>query len=273
MNDAVLPTYYIPHGGGPCFFMDWSPADTWDGMGAFLRRLGDGVGVRPKAIVSVSAHWESETVALMTNPKPPLLFDYYGFPEHTYRLRYDAPGSPALAERIADLLGGAGIATARDPVRGFDHGTFVPFLLIYPEADIPIVQLSLQSDLDPDEHLYIGRAIAPLRREGVLIVGSGMSYHNLRLFGPTGGPASDRFDAWLNEVVTHPDPTVRDAMLRDWEAAPNARTVHPREEHLLPLMVAAGAAGDDLGERIYGERVMGLTVSAYRFGRPARLDS
>ena len=158
----------------------FGPKDLWDRMAAYLRGLEAQVGQRPKAIVVISAHWETQRPTVNANPAPPMLFDYYGFPEHTYHLSYPAPGSPALAKRIGELLGKAGIATDSDASRGFDHGVFVPFLLIYPKADIPIVQLSLQSDLNPAAHIAIGRALAPLRDEGVLIVGSGMSYHNLQ---------------------------------------------------------------------------------------------
>ena len=262
-----MPTLYIPHGGGPCFFMAWTagPADTWDRMGAWLRGLRATIGV-PRAIVVVSAHWEAEAFSVTGHPGPSLIYDYYGFPEHTYRIEYPAPGSPVLAERIRTLLGQAGTRVRVDPERGFDHGVFIPFKLIYPDADIPIVQLSLQTGLAPGAHLDAGAAIAPLRREGVLIVGSGMSYHNLRRFGVENNADSDRFDAWLGETVCAADASVRNDGLRAWQRAPAAREAHPREEHLLPLMVVAGAAENDPGERIFSDRVMGATVSAYRFG-------
>jgi aromatic ring-opening dioxygenase catalytic subunit (LigB family) len=198
-----------------------------------------------------------------------MLFDYYGFPEHTYRLEYPAPGSPALAARVRALLAGAGIASDEDAARGFDHGVFVPFLLMFPEADIPVVQLSLRADHDPAAHLAIGRALAPLRDEGVLIVGSGMSYHNLRRFWSTDAndvEAARAFDAWLASAVEAEDANVRDSELAAWANAPGARTAHPRSEHLLPLMVAAGAGGGDRGARTYSDRVFGKAISAFRFG-------
>lgn len=274
MGDSVktdrLPALYIPHGGGPCFFMEWTagPPDTWDRMGAWLRQLGGSIGAAPKAIVVISARWEEEQFTVTGNAHPPLLYDYYGFPEHTYRIQYPAPGSPALAKRIGDLLSGAGIRAQIDPERGFDHGVFIPFKLIYPLAELPVVQLSLKAGLDPEAHIEAGRALEPLRREGVLIVGSGMSYHNLNSFFRSRGPiaASDQFDAWLTQAACAPEADERNDALRRWAQAPGARASHPREEHLLPMMVAAGAAGADAGTKIFSDRVMGSTVSAFRFG-------
>ncbi|HKE46967.1 MAG TPA: class III extradiol ring-cleavage dioxygenase [Rhodanobacteraceae bacterium] len=266
-----LPTLFIPHGGGPCFFMDPPPNDphAWDAMAAYLRGIAAAVGAKPRAILVISAHWETARPTVTAAERPSLLFDYYGFPEHTYKLEYPAPGSPALAARVRELLAGAGIASDEDAARGYDHGVFVPFLLMYPDADIPVVQLSLRGDLDPAAHLAIGRALAPLRDEGVLIVGSGMSYHNLREFWSTRPDvveAAAAFDAWLAASVETPDPNARDAQLADWAQAPGARAAHPRSEHLVPLMVAAGAGGADRGRRTYRDRVFGKAVSGFRFG-------
>ena len=169
-------------------------------MAAYLRGIAASIGQRPTAILVISGHWEEAQPTVHVGRNPPLLFDYYGFPEHTYRLSYPAPGSPELAKRVRDLLAAAGIDSGEEAERGLDHGVFVPFLLVYPEADIPVVQLSLRQDLDPAAHLAIGRALAPLRDEGVLIVGSGMSFHNLRAFGSTDPrviEAAQRFDDWL----------------------------------------------------------------------------
>lgn len=267
MPDSKLPTLFVPHGGGPCFFMDWTmgPPDTWDRMAAWLRQLASTLPSRPRAVLVISGHWEADAFTAGSNPRPPLIYDYYGFPEHTYQLKYDAPGSPELASRAVELLASSGLPARTDPERGYDHGVFVPFKLIFPNADVPVVQLSLRHGLRPDEHLAAGRALAPLREEGVLIVGSGMSYHNLRGFGPAAAEPSAQFDAWLTRAVTAP-PGERDAALARWESAPAARTAHPREEHLLPLMVVAGAAADDVGQQIFTDRVMGAIVSAYRFG-------
>ncbi|MCL2657778.1 MAG: dioxygenase [Betaproteobacteria bacterium] len=261
-----LPTVFIPHGGGPCFFMDWNPPDTWRNMQSFLEGLAAQLAVQPKAVVVISGHWEAPQFTVNSAAKPPLLYDYYGFPEHTYRLEYPAAGSPELAQRIANLLTAEGFACAYDSERGLDHGVFIPLKLIYPEADVPIVQLSLRHGLDPAEHLRAGEALAPLRKEGILLVGSGMSYHNLRAFGPIGAAASQAFDAWLTATLEMPDVARRNTLLTHWTEAPAARQAHPREEHLLPLMVVAGAAGDAVGTKIYADKILGMTLSAFRFG-------
>jgi len=263
------PTFFIPHGGGPCFFMDWTmgPRDMWDNMAAWLKAMPDAVGHKPDAILVISAHWEEPEFTVTTSPNPALLFDYYGFPEHTYRLRYDAPGSPELAHEVRGLLTRAGIVSKEDAARGLDHGVFIPFLLIYPQADIPVVQLSLKAGLDPAQHLAAGKALEALRDRNVLIVGSGMSYHNMEAYRLGLPPTlSATFDAWLTEAATDPDPSARNEKLACWATAPAARDAHPREEHLIPLMVAAGAAGDDIGQRTYSDRMMGAAISAYQFG-------
>jgi aromatic ring-opening dioxygenase catalytic subunit (LigB family) len=268
---ARLPTLFIPHGGGPCFFMEpvRGPKDTWDKMAAYLRGLAGTIGETPKAILVISGHWETEKPTVNSGANPPLLFDYYNFPEHTYRLTYPAPGAPELAKKVQGLLAAAGFESDEDATRGFDHGIFIPFLLVYPDAQIPIVQLSMQQDLDPKLHFEIGRALAPLRDEGVLIVGSGMSFHNLRAFlgdDRSSDEASQRFDDWLTAAVAIEDAGARSQALAGWEQAPFGRLCHPREEHLLPLMVAAGAAGEDPGRRTYSDRVWGKALSAFQFG-------
>lgn len=265
---ARLPTVFLPHGAGPCFFMDWPPAGTWDRMRAWLEGLSTHIGGRPRTLLVVSAHWEAPEATVNVQKAPPLLYDYSGFPPHTYAIEWPAPGAPALAARVRGLLGAAGIASAEDATRGLDHGVFIPLKLAFPQADVPVVQLSLRDGLDPAQHLAMGRALAPLRDDGVLLVGSGMSYHNMRRFRREGGPAdpdSLRFDAWLADTVALPR-MQREAALRDWSDAPGARAAHPREEHLLPLHVVAGAAGDDAGARVFEDRVMGSAQSAYLFG-------
>lgn len=263
-----LPTLYIPHGGGPCFFMDVQPGlppDLWERMAAYLRSIDASLGARPKAVLVISAHWEAAVPTVNSSAHPPLLFDYYGFPEHTYRLTYAAPGSPALAARVRELLAKAGMESAEEAHRGLDHGVFVPFKLIYPDADVPVVQLSLKEGLDPAAHLAIGRALAPLRDEGVLIVGSGMSYHNLHeLFNASVSRPAEDFHAWLAQTAG--DAAGRNGRLASWREAPGALACHPRAEHLLPLMVAAGAAEGDRGVRTYHDRLMGKAVSGFRFG-------
>jgi aromatic ring-opening dioxygenase catalytic subunit (LigB family) len=256
---AMLPTFYLPHGGGPCFFMDWNPPDTWTRMAEFLRGLDGRLAERPRALLVISAHWEAPVPTVTTNAAPPLYFDYYGFPPHTYQLQWPAPGSPALAARVRALLSQSGIESAEEGARGFDHGVFIPLKLSYPEAQLPTVQLSLKEGLDPAAHLAMGRALAPLRDEGVLILGSGMSYHNMRGFGRTRALAqSQAFDDWLNDAVADPE------KLKAWQSAPSAREVHPREEHLIPALVAQGAGGP--GKIVFRDQVMGVVVSAAQFG-------
>jgi aromatic ring-opening dioxygenase catalytic subunit (LigB family) len=249
--------------------VDWTmgPRDTWDKMAAWLKAMPQAVGPKPDAILVISAHWEEPEFTVTTSSNTSLLFDYYGFPEHTYRLRYAAPGSPGLAHDVRGLLTRAGIVSKEDAARGLDHGVFIPFLLIYPDADIPVVQLSLKAGLDPARHLAAGKALEPLRDRNVLIVGSGMSYHNMEAFRRGLPPTqSAMFDAWLTEAATDLNPSRRNEKLAHWAEAPAARDAHPREEHLIPLMVAAGAAGEDIGLRTYSDQVMGSAISAYQFG-------
>ena len=258
------PTWFIPHGGGPCFFMDWTmgPPDTWNRMADWLRALPASLPAPPRALLVISGHWETPAPMVTASAKPPLVYDYYGFPPHTYELQWPAPGAPELAARVVELLGDA----KAEPTRGFDHGVFIPLKVAIPDAHIPTVQLSMRADLDPAAHLAMGRALAPLRDQGVLIVGSGMSYHNMQGFmRPRSLAKSEAFDAWLAETIAA-DPKTRDQRLIHWAEAPHARDCHPREEHLVPLFVAAGAAGDDRGTQAFRDQVMGVVVSAARFG-------
>ena len=269
-SPTKLPTVFLPHGGGPCFYMDWTvmggPADTWNRLEAWLRGLLATLPERPKGIVVISGHWEEECFTASTALKPAMIYDYTGFPPHTYELKYPAPGAPALAERVVTLLRDAGLPAATTDQRGFDHGIFVPFLLIDPEAQIPVVPLSLKQDLDPAEHIAAGKALSALRDEGILIVGSGMSYHNMYDFRtPAATAPSERFDAWLTDVV-EADRDRRLEGLSHWANAPDAIKSHPREEHLLPLMVAAGAGDESVGTRAFSDVVMMARISAFRFG-------
>lgn len=262
-----MPTAFIPHGGGPWPFVELG-LDQKDvaALTAYLRSVAQLPPVAPTAVLVISAHWEEAVPTVLTNPQPPLLFDYYGFPEASYRLTWPAPGSPSLAARVRALLGVAGIASAEDASRGFDHGTFVPLKLTWPDADIPTVQLSLKQGLDPAEHLAIGRALAPLRDEGVFIVGSGMSFHNLRAIGDPRAPeVSGVFDTWLQKAGTLPQAD-RDARLAAWASAPAARLSHPREEHLIPMLVVAGAAGASVGRVGWSGTMLGWQLSAYHYG-------
>ncbi len=260
------PTIYLPHGGGPCFFMAWDPPHTWHRMQAWLSALPSMLPEPPKALLVISAHWETAEPEVTTSAAPALLYDYYGFPAHTYALQWPAPGSPKLARRTIELLQAAGVPCTGNAERGLDHGTFIPLKVAYPDAQVPTVQLSLQRGLDPAQHLTIGRALQPLRDEGVLILGSGMSFHDLRSFGsPRALTASQQFDAWL-QTTCAATAAERDSALAAWERAPAARQCHPREEHLLPLMVAAGAASADRGRTVFTDTVMGAVVSAVQFG-------
>jgi aromatic ring-opening dioxygenase catalytic subunit (LigB family) len=248
--------------------MDDPSRASYAQLEASLAAMPAEIGTTPKAVLMISAHWEEPEFTLTSNPRPPMIYDYYGFPDYTYQIHYDAPGDPVLAERFRKLIEAAGMPARLDAERGFDHGAFTPLKVIYPHADVPVIQLSLKSGLDPGTHLALGRAIAPLREQGVLIVGSGLSYHNLRqFFSPRGWGPSREFDGWLKGVLQEGDPMVRAKLLAAWEAAPAARAAHPREEHLLPLMVAVGAAGEDAAQLSYHEEnfLGGLTVSSYRF--------
>ena len=267
-----LPTFFVPHGGGPCFFIKpedmppGMPKDLWGNMAAFLKGVGGQVGRKPKAVVVATAHWLTERPTIGNAAEHELYYDYYGFPPYTYQLDYKPKGAPQVAARVAELLAGAGIASDMDGKRGLDHGVFVPFKLIYPDADVPIVPMSLRADLDPQAHIEIGRALAPLRDEDVLIVGSGMSFHNMRAFmRRTHAEQAAAFDAWLAKAATAP-PAERDAALAHWSEGTAALDAHPEEEHLIPLMVAAGAAGADFGRRTYSETLGAHALSAFTFG-------
>jgi aromatic ring-opening dioxygenase catalytic subunit (LigB family) len=236
-------------------------------LDASLRDMPRQIGVKPKAVLVITAHWEGRDFMLSSSARPPMIYDYGGFPAHTYEVQYSAPGSPELAAQVKALLDAGGHPAQLDPQRGFDHGTFSAMYPVYPEADMPIVQLSLKYGLDPATHLEVGRLLAPLRKEGVLIIGSGLSYHNLRAFNAQGAAASHAFDDWLRATMALP-PAERTAALTAWEDAPAARMAHPREEHLLPLMVVVGAAEGEAATVPYHEDAfMGsLAVTSFRLG-------
>ena len=182
--------------------MDAQSQAPYKKLAAELGGMARAIGTTPAAVLMVSAHWEEPEFTLTAHPNPPMIYDYYGFPDYTYQIRYDAPGHPALAARVKTLIEAAGIPARLDAERGFDHGAFTPLKVMYPAADVPVVQLSLKKGLDPAAHLALGRALAPLRDENVLIVGSGLSYHNLRqFFSPRGWAPSREFDAWLGGVL------------------------------------------------------------------------
>jgi aromatic ring-opening dioxygenase catalytic subunit (LigB family) len=271
MTQPRLPTFFISHGGGPWPWMDDALRGPYAPLAAALRRMPEDAGGGVKAMLMISAHWEAPAFTVQGHPHPPMVYDYYGFPEHTYRVRYAAPGDPALARRVISLLEAAGLPAALDAERGYDHGMYAPMAVAWPDANLPTVQLSLLAGLDPARHLELGRALEPLRDEGVLIVGSGLSYHNLRAFGPAARGPSGLFDAWLHEVLALPPPQ-RSAALLEWQRAPAARQAHPREEHLLPLMVAVGAAQAESMHVVYHEDAFmgGVAASSFRFGAAGR---
>jgi aromatic ring-opening dioxygenase catalytic subunit (LigB family) len=234
---------------------------------AIRRDWGDAV----RAVLVISGHWETEEFAVSSAAHPGMVFDYYGFPEYLYHIKYDAPGSPELAMRVRAMLEAGGFACESDPERGFDHGTFSLMKPIYPDGEIPIVQLSVKLDYDPHAHLSVGRLLAPLRDEGVVIIGSGSSFHNLGLRGPTAIEPSRRFDDWLQQTLLTSSAAERRQRLAGWTLAPDARIAHPREDHLIPLMVALGAAEEEAASLIYhqGDFLGGWALSSFRFGEPA----
>lgn len=263
---AKLPTYFISHGGGP---WPWIPQmrQMLKNLETSLARMPAEIGETPKAILMISGHWETPDFAVMSSANPTMVYDYSGFPPETYHLKYPAPGAPEIAARAADLIRAAGLPTHLDAKQGYDHGTFVPAYIMYPDASVPLFQVSLQHGYNPAAHFALGRALAPLRDEGVLIVGSGLSYHNLRLFGPGAKVPSAAFDVWLAEVLSLPA-AERTAALLDWESAPYARTCHKEEDHLVPLFAALGAAEGDIAKMVYHDTDIfgGVTASSYKFG-------
>ncbi len=267
-TSARMPTYFISHGGGPWPWMPQALQTTYARLAAALADMPRQVGRKPKAILMVSAHWEAPAFTVQGAERPGMIYDYYGFPEETYQVRYASSGSPALAVRTLELVRAAGLPADIDAARGYDHGMFSPMAVMIPEADVPVVQLSLLRGLDPEAHIRLGRSLAALRDEEVLIVGSGLSYHNLRAFGPAGQAASAAFDGWLGDALMHHEGSARTERLLRWEQAPAARQAHPREEHLIPVMVAAGAAENEAATRVYHEDGFagGISVSSYRFG-------
>jgi len=269
MAPARMPTYFLSHGGGPWPWLKHLRPGMYDQLEASLLDVRRELGEVPRAILMISGHWEADRFLVSSAARPPMVYDYGGFPEHTYRIQYDAPGFPTLAEQVRDLLARGGIASGLDPQRGFDHGTFSLMHTMYPDADMLLVQLALRSDLDPTAHVRVGELLAPLRDAGVVIVGSGFSFHDTTAMrSGTGAASSAVFDEWLDDTLVGSMPDERRERVIRWATAPAARAAHPREDHLLPLMVAVGAAGGDAGTRIYHQAdFMGaITASSYRFG-------
>ena len=256
---------YFSHGGGPLPILG-DPGHQ--AMIEFMRRL-PGELRTPKAILVISAHWEERVPTLLGAPRPPMLYDYYGFPQEAYRITYPAPGDPALAARILEALRAAGMEGGIDPERGFDHGHFIPLKMMYPQADIPSIQLSLVRGLDPAAHLALGKALRALGEDDILVIGSGFSFHNLRAFtwqGTEKDARNDSFQDWLIDTCTSSRPQdERERLLLGWEEAPAARYCHPREEHLLPLHVCLGMAGTS-ARTVFDDYIAGKRAVAFRWG-------
>jgi 4,5-DOPA dioxygenase extradiol len=254
---------YFSHGGGPLPILG-DPGHR--AMADFMEKLPTKLR-RPEAVLVVSAHWEESVPTLLGAEAPPLFYDYYGFPKQAYEVTYPAPGAPALAARIAGLLGEQGIPTRTDLQRGFDHGLFIPLKMMYPAPDIPCTQLSLLRGLDAASHSALGAALRELKRENILVIGSGFSFHNLGAFSWGGDQSADKandaFQEWLIDTCTGSrTPTDREARLVRWTDAPSARYCHPREEHLLPLHVCAGMA-EGRGETIFDGYILGKRSVAF----------
>jgi len=257
---------YIPHGGGPLPLLS---EDGYEKMNPFLRELPSTIP-EPEAIVIISAHWEEPVVSITAHKNPPMLFDYSGFPPESYEYDYPAPGRPRLASRIQAMLGTAGIGARLDYERGFDHGVFIPLMLMYPAAEIPCIQISLSSSLDAGFHVELGKALAPLKKENLLILGSGFSFHNMQAIMTRQGDEVDEknrlFEDWLAQTCSDPDLELseREQRLIEWDRAPHARYCHPREEHLLPLQVCFGIARAS-ATTVFQDVVSGFITSAYQW--------
>ena len=264
MNAQRQRVLFLSHGGGPLPLLgDPGHRQMIDTLQAIAGELP-----RRSAIVLISAHWEAPLATVGGAARPPLIHDYYGFPDAAYQIEYPAPGQPQLAQSLLQVLEGQGIEAALDEQRGFDHGMFVPLKLMYPQADIPCVQLSLLDSLDAAAHIRLGRALRQLDQDGLLIIGSGFSFHNMRAFfsKPTAQSRADNaaFEQWLVETCSSAelDEAQREQRLLDWEQAPAARYCHPREEHLLPLHVCYGAAAGP-AQRVWRIEVLGRQASLY----------
>lgn len=235
---------FISHGGGPMPLLgDPQHAE----LVSLLKALPDRLR-RPKLIVVISAHWESDAIAITSSATPALLFDYYGFPEESYRFSYPAPGAPQDAQEIANTLEQEGFKVVLDSQRGLDHGVFIPLMLMYPDAEIPVLQVSLAASLDAAQHIALGEALAKAALPETLFIGSGFSFHNMRAFfanTPEIRQANEQFEAWLQDTLLtggHDIAAMKQRMT-EWHTAPGAHFCHPREEHLLPLHVCLGLAG------------------------------
>jgi 4,5-DOPA dioxygenase extradiol len=260
----MLPALFLSH-GAPTFPLEDVPARH------FLARLASELPERPQAILIVSAHWETDRPAVNVVRINDTIHDFYGFPPELYQIRYPAPGSPALAERVAQLLAEGGLATDADPARGLDHGAWVPLRLIFPDADIPVVQLSVQSHLEPEYHLQLGKLLAPLRAEGVLVIGSGSFTHDLSSFREYRDAIAAPEPEWVASFADWMTEKLEEGRAEDLVAyrsrAPNAARNHPTEEHLLPLFVAMGAGGQAPARHLHASATYAiLRMDVFAFG-------
>lgn len=254
---------YIPHGGGPLPLLGDAGHEK---LVRFLKDIPTRIS-RPEAILVISAHWEELKPMVTSRKQPGLIYDYSGFPEEAYAIEYPAPGNPELAEEVVGLFKSKGRTAWRHSQRGFDHGVYIPLKIMYPDASIPCVQVSLLSSLDPAGHIDIGKTLAGLQYKNLLVIGSGFSFHNLRALmvkdASDSGDDNENFQQWLIETCTgHMPEKERTRRLIDWELTPFARDCHPREEHLLPLHVCAGMA-QSRGEVVFAEKVMGQKACAF----------
>ena len=256
---------YFSHGGGPLPILG---DPSHNEMISFMKKLPEELE-KPEAIIVISAHWEEEVPSIIGSNSPSLFYDYYGFPKEAYEIKYSLPGNMDLVKQIKEVFEKNKVQLTIDGKRGLDHGVFIPLLMMYPEANIPVTQISLIKGLDPETHLSIGRVLNQLLREKILIIGSGFSFHNMKAFDWAGENKTDEknngFQDWLIEVCTGDySQKEREDKLRNWEKVPNARYCHPREEHLIPLHVCCGAAGRK-GKLIFDNYILGKRALAIRW--------
>jgi aromatic ring-opening dioxygenase catalytic subunit (LigB family) len=260
----MSPVLFIPHGGGPLPLLG---DKNHESLVAFLQTISRRLG-KPAAILLISAHWEEDIPTITSAPLPQLVYDYYGFPDEAYEVKYAAHGDVPLAHSIQQLVNASGIQIRLDDKRGFDHGMFVPLKIMYPDADIPCLQISLRSDLDPQWHIGLGKSLAALREQNILIIGSGLSFHNMQaFFSPTekSQQACIDFNNWLIKTCAEEGLSYeeREQNLLNWQSAPYASYCHPREEHLIPLHVCYGAAlaKSSKADVVFNEEVLGHRVT------------
>ncbi len=267
-NPPTLPTYYLPHGGGPWPFMTGDFRQLFASLERALAAIPPQLSAKPSCILLISAHWEAPVITVSCAAAPGMIYDFTGFPAAMYQVQYQAPGQPKWAQRIYQLLTEANWSVAQNSNRNFDHAVYSLLQPMWPDADVPVVMMSLHTSLDAALHYRLGQSLAPLRKEGLLIIGSGQSFHNLVARGPQARVMSLLFDSWLRDSTLKLTGTAREQALLQWKQAPAARLAHPREEHLLPLMVVAGAAAEDQASCIFGDFILDVATSGFCFGHP-----